>query len=279
MNKNDQTKGTSAIIAAAFFFAAGPLLVSNLEAHPLSIVLVGTFFAALSLVIYKIIKGEKIRFPKKNKKELIIIGLIHGFIMLSYYYALQHLSFSLAIITMYLGPLWMLFISKAINKTKIEKKSLLATGIGIIGVAAVVLGSVDSLSFHLPSFLAVLAGSFGFAYVYVIAKKIDYKPTEITLYQNSIAFPLILILVLILKVPMTVNSVAIGSVIGVVGIAIAFNLAFYGFKKLPIKKANTLTIIDPIVPIVLAWIVFGDAMNIQQILGTVAVIVSNFIVN
>ena len=166
-------KGFIEVFIASLLFAFIPIIVrfdDGLGVYYLTFF--RTFFAALFLGIFFIFAKRKLVPLKYEKGKLIFFGAIHGFIILGYFIAIKFLSIASAVLLLYSASIWMILFSYFILGEKINRRTLFALVVSIVGVVFVMSPQNFFIFESLVGSVAGLLGGIGFGLVYILSKKI-----------------------------------------------------------------------------------------------------------
>ena len=167
-------KANAQVIAASIIYGFSGiffLYIKDMAAGP--VVFYQLLFGFLALVVYLAATGKLSGIRLRGKrKALMLLGIWHAGVMLSYYTAVSFTNVSISVLLLYTAPFYVLLIAPILLKEKPGKKSLAALIISLMGVVVVVgpenlaFGSAGVGSGYL---FGVLMGLFsGFFYACII---------------------------------------------------------------------------------------------------------------
>lgn len=120
----------------------------------------------------------------------------------------------------------------------------------------------------------------GFGLVYVLSKTFKtYDKVSLTFWQNTIAIPFLLPLVLIDIPKFTYTDILIVIFLGVFCTAVPFILVFKGFEKVRAQKGGVVILLDIIFPIIFALLIFKEIPSIEAAIGGILIIVASYLVS
>ena len=118
---------------AGIFF----LYIKNMAAGP--VVFYQLLFGFLALAVYLAATGKLSGIRLRGKrKALMLLGIWHAGVMLSYYTAVSFTNVSISVLLLYTAPFYVLLIAPILLKEKPSGKSLAALIISLVGVVIVV---------------------------------------------------------------------------------------------------------------------------------------------
>ena len=276
-----ETLGLVQIFIASLLFGFIPILVrwgDNLGPYNLSFFRVFVSILSLGLFFWISKKYTLVKF-KFEKKKMILFGAIHGFIILGYFMAIQYLSVASAVLLLYSSSIWIIIFSHFILKEKITRKTVFALVIAFIGVIFV-LSPKSLLIFE--SFVGSIAGllaGIGFGLVYVLSKTFKkYDKVSLTFWQNTIALPFLIPLLLIDIPKFTPNDIGIVVLLGTICTTLPFILVFKGFEKVSAQKGGIVILLDVLFPVILALAIFQEVPTIEALIGGVLIVIGFLLV-
>jgi drug/metabolite transporter (DMT)-like permease len=270
---NEYHKAVLEITLAATLFGLIPIIVkfSSIDSYSLSLGRI--IFATLFLFLW--IKFNKIKLQrlKKDKLQLFFFGLFHALIIIFFFIAIKLITTAMAVILLYAGAIYLVLFSYIFLKEKIEKITVISLIISFIGLFLVFY--TDKLILNWWGYLAGFLAGFFMALVYLFAKIISnkYNKMSMTYYQNLIALPLMLPLLLLAKFEFTLINLFTLIALGIFCTAIAFLLLYAGMKKIKAQKVGILLLMEVIVPIILALLLFRELPKINEIIGGVLILI------
>ncbi|QQG38427.1 MAG: DMT family transporter [Candidatus Woesearchaeota archaeon] len=277
-----ETIGLIQIIVASILFGFIPILVrfgSNVNVQSLSFFRV--LIAALSILIfYSFINKINLLKLKKERWKLVLFGAIHGFIILGYFLSIQFLSIVSSVLLLYSASIWIVIFSNLILKEKITKMTLFSLILAFIGVIFVLSPANFFIKESLIGSIAGIVAAIGFGLVYVLSKTFKtYDKVSLTFWQNTIAIPFLLPLVLIDIPKFTYTDILIVIFLGVFCTAVPFILVFKGFEKVRAQKGGVVILLDIIFPIIFALLIFKEIPSIEAAIGGILIIVASYLVS
>jgi drug/metabolite transporter (DMT)-like permease len=274
----DQKKGMLWIIVATFFFSLMGAFVKLGATHFSSIELVfyRSLVSLLFLCIYIGISQKEIKTPHLRKQ--IDRGVV-GFLSLAFFfYAIAHLNLGSAMTLNYTSPIFLGFFLPFISHQKIKKSILLCTITGFVG-ALLILDPHGEWQSWFAGLIGLISGiGAALAYIHVIQLSKLNEPDWRTVFY----FTLISTLGAGLWMSFTDYQRLIWDDIGILiplGLSatiaqIAMTRAYRLGNSLVIGALSYLTIVFSGV---ISLLYFNEAMRMEDILGTMLIIVSGAI--
>jgi len=253
--------GTTYIVSTELLPADRPLLAGLLRALP----------AGIGLALLTRTRPTGRWWVKAAVLGALNIG---GFFALLFYAAFR-LPGGVAGTLGAIQPLVAVGFAAVLLNERIKRVTLIASSLGVVGVALLVLRSdadLDSIGV-----LAGLAGAVSMAVGVVLTKRWG-RPVPLLAFTSwqLIAGGLVLL-------PLTIGlegfptTLTMTNLVGfiwltTVGTAIAYSLWFRGVQLLPVAQVSILGLLSPLVATLAGWIVLGQTLSIGQLTGAVVVL-------
>lgn len=247
-------------------------LLYGFNLDPFTIIFYRATIAFLILLIYNTIKGLEV------KKERLPFYVTYGFFTVSlfysvYFHAVKVSSVSLAVLLLYTAPIYSTILGYLIFKEKITKMKTMSLTMVIFGIVlvtqingrinllGVILGLLSGLTY-------ALYGIFG-----KIAMQND-EPQEALLY--TIGFGALFLM------PFSKFSVPIEALPYLFALAffptfLAYLLYNRALKEVEASKASIIATVEPVVALILAYLIFGETLTGKQLLGAFLIILGAII--
>ena len=246
-------------------------------------------FAGLVMLVFVLLKKKNRVGIKQHWKMLALVGLFSA--------ALPFVLFSLSAQSVNAGVLAVLnasvpmmsgFIARVFFKDRLSKKQALGLVIGVVGVIILMSeslfggeqgkGLVEGL---LPMGYALLA-CVGYAVGANITKNYLYDVSPVAITAGS------LIIGSIIMLPVAYSEFPYGQeislkawvsviCIGVFSTAIALIFMNQLIKSIGPTRATSITLVIPIFAIILGYLLLGEALNIQAIIGSVVILFGTYL--
>ncbi len=247
------------------------------------------FLSGSILVGFFLIKGYHIPDWKVLKRisvqSIFLLCIANGLLT----WSVEYISGGLAAIIAALVPLFIALFTVWLSKcAKITRLMIIGLIIGFAGVLTIFydyVGQMQHRSFVFGIVLAILSTlSWSFGTVYTAKQK---PPIDILF---SVGLQMLIAGIIVLTVCVItgkyVNPVDIGQstwlALGyliVFGSLLAYSAYVFVIGKLPPTQVSVYAYINPIVAVVLGWLLLSEKMNVNMIIGTVITLAGVYIVN
>lgn len=283
MSKQKVTAYT-AIIIAMTLWASSFIWYKEAYAYfnPITIIFLRIAIAsAVFLVIRKAIKTKR-KLKPQHYKHFIVLALFEPFLyFMAEAHGLKYISVTAASVIISLIPLLTPIAAHIFLKQRVNTKHTIGLGVSFMGVCLVVLAGDGTLSADLLGvalmFVAVISA---LGYIITLAKLVNHYDTiTIMTCQNTIAVILFLPFLLIFEFdtithpPMTIEAYLPIIKLGIFASIIAFSLFVYSVKHIGITIANMFSYLVPSIAAILAYIILGEQIAVQSIVGIITVII------
>lgn len=247
------------------------------------------FLSGLIMVGYFLIRGYRLpgwqMLKRISIQSIFMLCLANGLLT----WSLEYISGGLAAIIAALVPLFIALFTVWLSKcAKITRLMIVGLVVGFAGVLVIFydyLAQLQNKSFLLGVILALLSTlSWSFGTVYTAKQK---PPIDI-LYSVGLQMLIAGILVLIVCAitgqyinPANVDQeswLALSYLI-VFGSLVAYSAYVFVIGKLPPTQVSVYAYINPIVAVVLGWLLLSEKMNFNMIIGTVITLGGVYLVN
>lgn len=276
---NEQNKGLIELVIASLLFGLMPVIVRyGRGIGDYNITFFRVMFCALSIMAFALIAKMRIAPLKHEIKKMIIFGVLHGFIILSYVIAVNLIPIASAVLLVYSSPIWIALFSRVILKEKISRRTISALAIAIAGVVLVLFPDKSFLQGNFTGYLCALGTGLFMGLIYVMSKTFkSYDKVSLTLWQNIIALPFIFPLLFINFPKFTVFNFSVLLLLGAVFTAMPFILIFKGFAKMPASRGSIIITTEAIFAVAFAFVFFKEIPSITTLFGGVLIIIANYV--
>ncbi|WP_061035367.1 MULTISPECIES: DMT family transporter [Vibrio] len=233
-------------------------------------------FAAIALLLIAFYLKKKLAFTK-HIKHFFIIGLFNSAVpFLLFAYAAQTLNASTLAILNSTAPIWGALIGFVWYRSPLTAKAILGMMIGIGGVAVLV--GLDSSIIGSEATLPIGASLMA-SFSYGIATNYTKNAPQVPAFDNahgSMWAAVIWVLPLLPFLPMRAEPTSIewSSVValGVVCTGLAYLLYFRLVSEIGPASALTVTFLVPVFGILWGYLILGEPVGFNTIIGTILVL-------
>lgn len=262
--------GSTYLVTTQLLPPSMPLWASTLRALPAGIIL---------LII------SRSRLPFDWWGKIVILGILNiGFFFYCLFIAAYYLPGGLAALVMACQPIIVIILSLYVLNMPLLKVHCWSAGLGIIGIALLVLNSAVEL--HWQGIIAGILGMCSMACGIVLTKRWG-RPQGLSLlgftgWQLLIGGIVLLPIAIwhegLLRHLSMMNSVGYGYLC-FIGSICAYMLWFRGIERLPAITISFLGFLSPLSACILGYFVLDQGFSFWQSLGAVAIIAALVLVN
>jgi DME family drug/metabolite transporter len=276
-------RGYFLVLGAGFLWGSLGIIGQYLYGYgidPLTVVTFRALFAFIGLILIGLMKSPKgLKIDPSDLGFFCIFGLISvSCFYWLYFTAVKMTDVATAAVLLYTAPAFVMLLSAKIFREKITKQkvvSLLLT----FGGCLFVVKAYDLTHLRL-SYLGILVGigsGFTYALFSIFGKKGLEKYDEQTVLLYAFGFGTLFLAVL----NNPIKAIGAGypgtawilmAVLAVFPTLLANSLYTAGLKYVEASKASILATVEPVVAVVLAYLLFGEVLEPLQLLGIILVV-------
>jgi drug/metabolite transporter (DMT)-like permease len=244
--------------------------------------------AGLCYVIFFLVKGATL--PKGKEWRPILVLSFLNFMMSNGLttWGVQYTSAGLGAIIAAIFPLWLVFIGLFSVKEKIPSKAIIGLVLGFGGVCIIFyehLADFLNADFRFGIILALIASwTWAFATLYTKKQAANFNPyfslglqmliSGVSLFTfaniTGHAVPMI-------QIPWQ-SWAAIGYLV-IFGSIVAFIAYLYALQNLPTGQASVYAYINPVVAVLLGWLLFNEKLTIFIAIGGLVTLLGVYLIN
>jgi len=281
--QGDRFLGILYIIISATSFGAMPIFANiayGSGANPTTVLFLRFTIASFIMMSWLFIKRAEFKVPPgKILFALILMGFVgYGGQSFSYFTALTYIPSGTVAILLYLHPalvvgLSIMFLNQKI--TIIEISALILALFGTVCVVGFKLGG------EFAGYFFGIASAFIYAAYIIVGTKVLRKADAFLSSAVIItAAATLYSIVIFFKGPAFPGSFtgwAATLMIAIISTIVAIVAFFAGLKKLGPVHSSMLSMVEPVITVLLAWLFLGDLLGIYQILGGCMVLIAGML--
>ena len=264
--------------------------VGVLEFGSLAFASLRVIFAGLVMLVFVLLKKKNRDGIKAHWKMLALVGLFSAalpFVLFSF--SAQSVNAGVLAVLNASVPMMSGFIARVFFKDRLSKKQALGLVIGVFGVIILMSeslfgggdqgkGLVEGL---LPMGYALFA-CVGYALGANITKNYLYDVSPVAITAGSLIIgSLIMLPVAFIEFPygkaISIKAWVSVICIGVFSTAIALIFMNQLIKNIGPTRATSITLVIPIFAIILGYLLLGEALNIQAIIGSIVILIGTYL--
>jgi drug/metabolite transporter (DMT)-like permease len=234
------------------------------ELAPLQIACGRVLFAGI--VLLPTIRRRDISF----RPLMVGMAICFAFMNATFIYAMSVGSASNAIFLQYTAPMWMYVASVWLLGEPADRRNLVALAIGIVGVAVIFVGGWNGG--RLDVVIIALVSGLGYAAVMIFLRLLrDTSPRWLTVVNHLFGGLVLLPLIVSLPSP---SPAQIGFLFfyGAVQMGIPYWLVARGLRAVSPQEAGTITLLEPILNPLWAYLVVAEAPSWFELIGGIFIV-------
>lgn len=258
---------------------------ANKTFPPITIVFIRLLFSVILLTTYLFISKSFMKIKKSDMKLFLMLALFEPFFyFLGESYGLTYVSATVCSVLISTIPVFAAIGAWLIFKERLKGINYAGIILSFIGVLVFILNKDGSISYNIKGLgLLLFAVISAVGYNLTLSRLVgSYSPVYIVNVQNIIGATLFLPLFIIfdfnhfINTPFTFNMFKPIIALTVFASCGAFILFAYAVRNIGISKANVFTNCIPVFTALFSFILTGDILTVQNIIGMVVVIAGLF---
>ncbi len=258
---------------------------ANKTFNPITIVFIRLVFSVIIMTAFLLLTKNYMKIRKEDRKLFLMLAVFEPFFyFLGESFGLTYVSATVCSVLISTIPVFAAIGARFLFKEQLRWINYAGIILSFIGVIVFILNSDGSISFNLKGLLLILLAVLSaVGYNLTLSRLVGhYTPVYIVNVQNIIGAVLFLPLFLILdfkefvKIPFTLEMFKPIIELAVFASCGAFILFAYSVKHMGITKANVFSNSIPVFTALFSFILLGDILTIQNIIGMTIVIAGLF---
>ena len=259
--------------------------IANKTFHPITIIFIRLLFSVILMTTYLVITRNYMKIKKTDRKLFLMLALFEPFFyFLGESFGLTYVSATVCSVLISTIPVFATLGAWMIFKEKLKAINYAGIIMSFIGVVVFILNSDGSMSFNIKGLgLLTLAVLSAVGYSLTLSRLVGtYSPVYIVNVQNLIGAMLFLPLFLIfdykhfISTPFTFNMFKPIIELSIFASCGAFILFAYSVRKMGITRANVFSNIIPVFTALFSFVLMGEKLTIQNVIGMSIVIAGLF---
>nr|WP_295970325.1 DMT family transporter [uncultured Bacillus sp.] len=278
-------QGKAKLITAMLIFGSIGVFVKHIDLSSSEIALLRGVIGSVFLLSVSLLK-KKFSFKgvKGNLVLLLLSGAAIGFNWIFLFEAYRYTTISNATISYYFAPILVMALAPFILREKltlVKAGSIIVAMIGLFLTANNGDGS-NGMYHHTVGIVYGLLAATLYASVILMNKFIknmsDYEITVIQLMMASIVLvPYVYVKDSFSFSGLDGQSIVLILILGMIHTGLAYYLYFGSIKELKGQTIAILSYIDPIFAVMIAAVLLGESMTVQQMVGGILILGSTFL--
>jgi DME family drug/metabolite transporter len=235
----------------------------------------------LLLACWRSLGRATFRVRRRDFLIMVVIGTLLSLSHAGYFAAIQYTGVTIpTLLTMCISPIVVTLVSVLLKLETLTRRIVVALVCALVGAVLLVgLHSPDGAQDHLllgALYSVIAAVCYACAVVGSRFLAAGYQPVQVTAITFSVgAIVLLLINLAAGVVPVeTTQGWALVVYLGLVPTAIAYWMFQKGLRSVSATVASIISMLDPVVAALLAWILFGETLAASGIAGALLLVLS-----
>lgn len=254
--------------------------IANETFSPITIVFLRLIVAIILLTSYLLIKKKFVKIRKEDRKLFLMLALFEPFFyFLGESFGLTYVSATVGSVMISTIPVVATLGAWVIFRERLRVINYIGIVVSFIGVIIFVLNK-GTLTFNIRGLSLLMLAVFSAAgYNLTLSRLVgNYEPVFIVNVQNTIGAILFLPVFLIFDFRDFVNTpFSLNSFVPIIELSVfascgAFILFAYSVRNLGVTRANVFTNFIPIFTAFFSFLILGDRLTLQNIIGMMIVI-------
>jgi len=266
---------------ASILWGSNGVIVNLVELHPTTITFFRVLIGGLTLIIVSIlVKGLETFKVNGFFKRLMILGALLAAGWYFLFQAMKLIPIGAAVLINYLAPVFVAVLAPSVLDERLEKKIVIAIVLSILGVFLI---SCQGLGSGELSILGIIFGllaatSYGGFVIYSKQTLAKLSYYTVAMYSYLVSALILSPSLLLIKSPLSLNSLILLFLMGVLNTGVAVTLYLKGLRSLKAQEAATITYLEPLSAIIFGYFMLGQEISIGIILGGALILTSQYLV-
>ncbi len=279
-------KGYIQIATGAVLFGLIGIFVKLTSQMPLgSIIFYRLLFGLVAIALFFACcrRLSEMRLGQK-KQYILLLGLLQAGTMLSYFLSVKHTSVSIAVLLLYTAPVYVTLLSPLLLKEYINRRSIFALAISIIGVILVIRPDTlfqDLDHNYLIGLAAGLVSGLFYGGMTLTSRYLkDY-------YTGTAQAAWALLITLLIFSPYSVaitakilmDNLVVLVLFGLISTAMALVLYLSGLMQVRAQSASIVALLEPASAVVFAYLILSEPVTTSMLAGGALILLSAVIIS
>ncbi len=240
----------------------------------------------LLLACWRIVGRTMFNIQRRDFWIMVLTGTLMAISHAAYFAAIRQTGVTIAtLLTICIAPVVVTFLSVLLKLEKLTRQ-------GVVALFCALIGSVLLVGIHSPEgthynvllgtiFSLISAASYASVVVCGRFLAANYHPLQVTTVTFGVGTVVLVLINLISGVVIvhTVQGWLLVLYLGLVPTALAYWLFQTGLRSISATAASIVSMLDPLVAALLAWILFGETLALTGIAGAGLLVLSIFLLS
>jgi drug/metabolite transporter (DMT)-like permease len=260
--------GLVSVLAAAVSVDAGPLTFLRLALAAATLGLVALAGARRHLLA-----------PGRQLGPLVALGVVQAAHWWLFFETVKRGSVALAVLTFYAAPIFLAVLAPLLLPERLSNVALGALVPGGIGIALVAFAGEGGSAFGWLAVTCGLGSALTFAFLVILSKRLLHEqvaPLTVAFWDCLVGGLVIspVLLAAGTRLPEDAGEWAAVLLLGVVFTGIATLVYAALLRHVTAQAAGIFTFLEPVSAVVLAWVLLGESLSAQAIVGALLILLA-----
>ncbi len=242
-----------------------------------------TFFrlsiGGILLLLLMLVTGQGRRGQSRPHPLILVNGVMLAGFMAFFIASLQYTTMLMAVMTLYLAPVVATVSAHFLLKERLNRYSFSSVAIVLLGFMLVIYQPADTPTAQISwlGFVFALTAMACYASFILINRMIPEDYDEFTKCNWQFLVGALCVAPMLINAELSLSASQWGWMLlaGIFPGFLGIVLAVYTIKRMPAATFSTISYIEPISAVLLAWLVFHEALMPVQILGCTIIILAS----
>jgi len=208
---------------------------------------------------------------------VLVSGVLLGINWISFFYAVDIMPVSMAVVIYYSGPAIAIYLSFIAG----ERPNRMAMIGGSFSFAATALMFLQSVNLSLYGFAVAMISGLSYAMIAIISRKaVDrLRSSDLVMYQTLIVLIMTAPFLAFMRFHLTYVNVALIIFAGVFQTGLALILWYDSQRRIGIQTVSVLSYLDPVFAVIFAFLILGQKPTILAVISVSMILASGSIVS
>ncbi|MCX8191752.1 MAG: DMT family transporter [Nitrososphaerales archaeon] len=277
---NSRILGYVYVITAAIIWGSNGVFVNWIPLSPYVIAFFRVLFASLSLLPIVLMTQRREVFEAIHSwKILLTLGLMLSLGWGLLFQSMKLISIASAVFLNYIAPIFATFFASVFLGEKVEKVTIIALMLSIIGILMISFPQTDHGGLNLLGVLSGLFAGLAYAIFIILSKKAMMKlSSRIVAFYSYLSTIFFLSPFLInANLSLELNSWLLLLVLGFFNTGFAVTLYLNGLNLIKVQRAVILTYLEPVSAIFFGFFFLAQQPTLSTIIGGLLIIVASYL--
>lgn len=275
--------GKISLIISMIIFGTIGIFVKYIVYSSAMIAMIRGIIGALFLFLVHALRKDKYNVVelKNNMLYIIISGALIGFNWVLLFESYKYTTVSIATVCYYMEPVFVVIASIFLFKERPSLKRIICVIVALIGIVFVS-GMIESDLIGIKGVIIALIAALMYACVILLNKKIkNLTSIDRTSFQLLVAGIVVIPYFILTEdfsiITFNLKSVILLVIVCLICTGVAYALYFGSIEKVETSSVAILSYIDPIVSIVLSFVILAEKVSLFSWIGIILIIASAII--